>query len=292
MPPVLVRRDEMGQDVSVPRGTGRRLCDLPYDVCRLISWFVGAGRDSNALSLSSRAWYDHVRASDVWEDGLARCAPRLHKWMLESAAAGGSSATVNWHMAFVRSRQKQLASDNSSKPCTSEGRSGLLHTVRGWLVRKNKSRKAVILGTPGAGVTTILYKLKLVSGVDAIPLIGFSMEEIECYGVSLAIWLGGSPSRIFYLNTHCIIYVMDTRLEGLLAEGLDALQRLLSDERLGAIPLLVFANKQDASGAVCPCEVANSVSRLAADRPWCVQGCCAISGDGLMDGMAWLCRYI
>ena len=54
-------------------------------------------------------------------------------------------------------------------------------------------------------------------------------------------------------------------------------------------PVLVFANKQDLSGAV---PVVDLIKRLdlasLGGRRWHVQGCSATTGDGLEDGMDWL----
>lgn len=53
--------------------------------------------------------------------------------------------------------------------------------------------------------------------------------------------------------------------------------------------LLVFANKQDMAHAIKPQELSEQLhlSRMQ-DRLWYVQPCCALTGDGLYEGLTWL----
>eukprot|EP00920_Eleutheroschizon_duboscqi_P040184 GHVT01096288.1.p2 GENE.GHVT01096288.1~~GHVT01096288.1.p2 ORF type:complete len:113 (-),score=28.02 GHVT01096288.1:113-451(-) len=63
----------------------------------------------------------------------------------------------------------------------------------------------------------------------------------------------------------------------------------LIDERLKNAILLVFANKQDVHGASLAANVCESLNLSAIkDRPWHIQGCCALSGTGLNEGMDWI----
>lgn len=68
------------------------------------------------------------------------------------------------------------------------------------------------------------------------------------------------------------------------------LRQLLSNDDLAGIPLLVFANKQDAPGAVTPHEVQARFG-LQVDgysQPQNVLGVTALSGDGVEEGVRWL----
>lgn len=55
------------------------------------------------------------------------------------------------------------------------------------------------------------------------------------------------------------------------------------------VPVLVFANKMDLPDAADPIECSN-VLKLdsVVDRSWQIIPSCAISGDGLLDGVAWI----
>lgn len=55
-------------------------------------------------------------------------------------------------------------------------------------------------------------------------------------------------------------------------------------------PVLILANKQDVAGAIKPDETARllGVGDLPTSRKWHVQGCCALTGQGLTEGFRWL----
>eukprot|EP00274_Cyanoptyche_gloeocystis_P003107 CAMPEP_0196654538 /NCGR_PEP_ID=MMETSP1086-20130531/4257_1 /TAXON_ID=77921 /ORGANISM="Cyanoptyche gloeocystis , Strain SAG4.97" /LENGTH=201 /DNA_ID=CAMNT_0041986365 /DNA_START=396 /DNA_END=999 /DNA_ORIENTATION=- len=67
------------------------------------------------------------------------------------------------------------------------------------------------------------------------------------------------------------------------------LQRILASEDLANASILVFANKQDLKGAMSPAEI-TSVLGLdqIRDHSWHIQGCCALTGEGLFAGLDWM----
>ena len=68
---------------------------------------------------------------------------------------------------------------------------------------------------------------------------------------------------------------------------------MLNDDHLADAPLLVFANKQDARDAMRPPELTAALALHGVQRhDWHVQGCCALSGEGLEDGLRWLAEKV
>ncbi len=67
---------------------------------------------------------------------------------------------------------------------------------------------------------------------------------------------------------------------------------MLSEEELKGAPLLVFCNKQDVEGALKPEDISEKLGLAGAEktRPWSVRGSCATKGEGLEEGLDWLCR--
>lgn len=60
------------------------------------------------------------------------------------------------------------------------------------------------------------------------------------------------------------------------------LTELLEEEMLGAVPLLVFANKQDLTTAVPVSELVEILHlHTTRDRMWQVQACSAVTAEGL-----------
>ena len=72
------------------------------------------------------------------------------------------------------------------------------------------------------------------------------------------------------------------------------LKNVMSNDELARAHLLVFANKQDLPGARSIAEIVDklrlrNISGVASgQRQWHVQACCAVTGDGLTDGLDWL----
>lgn len=64
---------------------------------------------------------------------------------------------------------------------------------------------------------------------------------------------------------------------------------MLSEEELKGVPLLVFCNKQDVQGALKPEDISEQLGLAGGEtsRPWSVRGSCAVSGQGLEDGLDW-----
>lgn len=60
------------------------------------------------------------------------------------------------------------------------------------------------------------------------------------------------------------------------------LAELLDDDKLGGVPLLIFANKQDLTTALPASELAESLNlHTIRDRMWQVQACSAMSAEGV-----------
>lgn len=67
---------------------------------------------------------------------------------------------------------------------------------------------------------------------------------------------------------------------------------MLNEEELRDAVLLVFANKQDAGVMNVP-EVTEKLGlHTMRNREWYIQGTCALTGDGLYDGLDWLCKVV
>lgn len=64
---------------------------------------------------------------------------------------------------------------------------------------------------------------------------------------------------------------------------------MLSEPELEGVPLLVFCNKQDISGALKPEEISEKLGLAGGEksREWSVRGSCAKTGEGLEVGLDW-----
>ncbi|KAM4035935.1 ADP-ribosylation factor-like protein 3 isoform 4-T4 [Anomaloglossus baeobatrachus] len=89
------------------------------------------------------------------------------------------------------------------------------------------------------------------------------------------------------------IYVVDSADRKRFEETGQELAELVEEESLLGVPLLVFANKQDLLTAAPASEIAAGLNlHTYRDRTWQIQACSALSGEGIQDGMNWICKNI
>lgn len=68
---------------------------------------------------------------------------------------------------------------------------------------------------------------------------------------------------------------------------------MLAEEELKDAVLLVYANKQDITGAMQPPEMTDRLGlQTIRGRTWFMQGTCALKGDGLLEGLDWLSKHV
>ena len=155
-----------------------------------------------------------------------------------------------------------------------------------------------MLGLDAAGKTTVLYKLKLGEVVNSVPTIGFNVETVEYKNIKFNVWDVGGQTLIrrmwrhYYQNTDAVIFVVDSSDKERMELAKEELFGVLEHEELAGASLLVLANKQDL-GVMSVSEVTDKLGLYnIKNREWYVQGACAHSGDGLFDGMDWLCKQL
>ena len=57
--------------------------------------------------------------------------------------------------------------------------------------------------------------------------------------------------------------------------------------------MLIFANKQDLLTAAPASEIAEGLNlHTIRDRVWQIQSCSALTGEGVQDGMNWVCKNV
>jgi len=161
-----------------------------------------------------------------------------------------------------------------------------------------KEMRILMLGLDAAGKTTILYKLKLGEVVSSVPTIGFNVETVEYKNIKFTVWDVGGQDKIrllwrhYYQNTQGLIFVVDSSDKERIELAKEELHRMLGEEELRDAVVLVFANKQDL-GVMSVAEVTEKLGlHTLRGRDWYIQGTCAMSGDGLYDGLEWLSKIV
>ncbi|TKS92179.1 ADP-ribosylation factor 2 [Collichthys lucidus] len=162
-----------------------------------------------------------------------------------------------------------------------------------------KEMRILMVGLDAAGKTTILYKLKLGEIVTTIPTIGFNVETVEYKNISFTVWDVGGQDKIrplwrhYFQNTQGLIFVVDSNDRERVGEAKEELMRMLAEDELRDVVLLVFANKQDLPNAMSAADITNHLGlSTLRQRLWYIQSTCATSGDGLYEGLDWLSNQL
>ena len=162
-----------------------------------------------------------------------------------------------------------------------------------------KNMRILMVGLDAAGKTTILYKLKLGEIVTTIPTIGFNVETVEYKNINFTVWDVGGQDKIrplwrhYFQNTQGLIFVVDSNDRERITEAHDELHKMLAEDELRDAVLLVFANKQDLPQAMSVAEITDKLGlHNIRTRKWYMQATCAISGDGLYEGLDWLANNL
>jgi small GTP-binding protein len=157
-----------------------------------------------------------------------------------------------------------------------------------------REARALILGLDAAGKTTILYKLKLGVFVSTIPTIGFNVETVETRKMKFTIWDVGGIDRIrplwrhYFQGINCLIFVIDSNDRERFPQAKEELDKLLKNEELKNIPVLIFCNKQDLPNVMSVSEICEMLELRKLTNTWKVQASCGVTGEGLDEGLGWL----
>ena len=132
-----------------------------------------------------------------------------------------------------------------------------------------------------------------------MPTQGFNIKSLSSGNFKFNVWdLGGQRAirqhwKNYYDALDCIIFVIDSSDRIRMDETGEELQKLLEEDKLAGIPLLIYANKQDLVLAIPAEEIEELLSLdMICDRPWTIAACSAKDGEGLQDGLQWLMENV
>lgn len=173
---------------------------------------------------------------------------------------------------------------------------GAIQSVFNSLFKLKRDVRILMVGLDAAGKTTILYKLKLGENINTIPTIGFNVEQVAYKNISFTVWDVGGQDKIralwrhYYSGCEGIIYVVDSLDRDRMGLARDTLKHMLLDDELRNAHVLVLANKQDMPNSMSASEMADKLELSSIrGRNWHCQPCCAVSAEGLYEGLDWMC---
>ena len=165
------------------------------------------------------------------------------------------------------------------------------------LFASRRKLRILMVGLDAAGKTTVLYNLKMGDIGTTLPTIGFNAERIKHKNNTFYMWDVGGQDKIrplwkfYFSGTQGLIFVIDSSDRARISEAKEELMGLLCQNELADAVLLILANKQDLPDAM---DVGEMTEKLGLPclrhrhRNWHVQPTCAITGDGLIEGLDWL----
>ena len=163
----------------------------------------------------------------------------------------------------------------------------------------------LILGLDNAGKTTFLEsaKTRLTPNYKGANLskitttVGMNLGKIDVGGVRLNFWdLGGQEELQalwdkYYAECHAIIYVVDSGDRERVEESKQAFDKMIKNENIKGVPLLVAANKQDLADCMGVREVKHLFENNAEElntRELMTLATSGLAGDGVEEGIEWV----
>lgn len=176
---------------------------------------------------------------------------------------------------------------------------GLLFSKLWRLFMSNTEHKVIIVGLDNAGKTTILYQFLMGEVVHTSPTIGSNVEEVVWRNIHFLMWdIGGQETlrsswSTYYTNAEYILLVVDSSDRERLNLTKQELHRMLQHEDLHKSSVLILANKQDVKGSMTAADISRelNLTSLKSHR-WQIQGCCALTGEGLQQGLEWMASQL
>ncbi|KAI8885540.1 ARF/SAR superfamily [Backusella circina FSU 941] len=162
----------------------------------------------------------------------------------------------------------------------------------------------LIIGLDNAGKTTLLERIKSIfMGVAGLapdkiaPTVGLNIGRVDIKSSRINFWdLGGQKElhsiwERYYSECHAIVFVVDSTDPVRLEECRDTFERMITNDAVEGVPVLMLANKQDVPGALRVEEVKEVFNKIAVKlgaRDSRVLPVSALEGNGVEEAIDWL----
>ncbi|XP_068586008.1 ADP-ribosylation factor-like protein 11 [Cebidichthys violaceus] len=162
------------------------------------------------------------------------------------------------------------------------------------------SPQVVLMGLDSAGKSTLLARLLTGQVMETSPTIGFNVGTLDLdKKSSLTVWdVGGQKSmranwRYYLDDCKALVFVVDSSDPARLPEAQKVLKKVLNEEKLRGVPLMVLANKKDLANSMTIREISNQLDLPShEDRLWEIQACSALKGLGLQQAFMSVSKLI
>lgn len=164
----------------------------------------------------------------------------------------------------------------------------------------SKGPQVLLMGLDSAGKSTLLFRQQRGVVMETSPTVGFNVATVELdKKTSLTVWdVGGQKtmrsSWKYYLEEcKVLVFVVDSSDRARMEEAQKALKKVLNDEHLKGVPLMVLANKKDLPNSMTIREVSTLLDLEGyTDRVWEIQACSALKGLGLQQAFISIAKLL
>ena len=169
------------------------------------------------------------------------------------------------------------------------------------LFKTKKELRFLMVGLDRAGKSTIVATMQIGKPVPAPvkPTIGFNLEEITFQSLKLKVWDISGQERYralwkhYYEGSNGIVFVIDCTDKERIGEVRDEFHRVLIEQDLSYVRILVFANKQDLPDAMNGKEIKAALGLGPEyESKVKIQESSAKNNTGLIEGFTWLVNEI
>jgi ADP-ribosylation factor-like protein 6 len=180
---------------------------------------------------------------------------------------------------------------------------GLLDKLGSVFSSRKRDFNLLVVGLDNSGKTTIVNCLKP-SGAKAAtiaPTVGFTVDKINAKSLNFTTYDMSGQSRYrnlweaYYRETDALIFVVDSADRMRFVVAMEEIFSMLEhpDVKSKSTPLLVFANKMDAKGAVNHHDLTKELQLDSIrGRAWGIYQTNALQAEGIVEGIAWLVEKI
>ncbi|KAF7651549.1 hypothetical protein LDENG_00109300 [Lucifuga dentata] len=166
--------------------------------------------------------------------------------------------------------------------------------------RSSDPPQVILLGLDSAGKSTLLARLLTGEVMDTSPTIGFNVGTYDLgKNKSMTVWdIGGQKSmrpnwRLFLDRCKALVFVVDSSDKARMPEAHKVLQKVLRDNNLQGVPLMVLANKKDLPNSMTIREISIALDLNSyKDRLWEIQACSGLRGLGLQQAFMSVSKLI
>lgn len=168
------------------------------------------------------------------------------------------------------------------------------------MTQSSHTSQVLLVGLDSSGKSTLLARLLTGQYRATSPTIGFNVGTMDLDKKnSLTLWdVGGQKSlrqnwKHYLDDVEALVFVVDSTDRERLPEAAKALKRILSEDKVEGLPLMVLANKKDLPNSMTIRDISNQLNLPAlTNRLWEIQACSAKQGLGLNQAFTSISKMI